>query len=159
MEAGNFAINDFLKTSFAHSNHQRAGMPGRLRFPAGTEKIDNLVVKILAAPVPALGAGELFDAAAQAVEAKNMGRLLQLAFQLLAQMGKEKQFKPFALAAWLARSFKLDSNTCSHGNLGRRRRRLVIGIDAQTEAAQHLFQGEREFADGYGLRACNSCLK
>jgi hypothetical protein len=120
-------------------------LTGALSFPATAQILDDLVVEVLAAAVPAGGSGELLDAIAQAMKAKDVGRLIQLAFEFLAQLGEEKKLE--ALCGGVAG--QLVEVGIEHARPGLRRvTGLAIGIDAKAEVAEDFFQRDGELADG-----------
>ena len=72
-----------------------------------------------------MGAGELFDAAAQATEAQDLRGLIQFAFDLVAQVGKEEKFAAFA--GGVGQSAEVDSKSEAHGSPFNSDRRLFCG--------------------------------
>jgi broad specificity phosphatase PhoE len=63
---------------------------------AVAEVVHNLIVQLLAAASPAPRARQLFDATAQAFEADDVRRSIEVLSQLIAQSREEREFKTFS---------------------------------------------------------------
>jgi len=132
----------------ALADDHRAGVGSVLRVQAVAQITHDLVVELLAAAVPASGAGELFDATAQSFEPDDLGRLAQLATEFGAQPVEKQQLETFT---------RIESELAEVGFRDRAEvgseclPRLWCGVAVayfDAEAAKDSGQGLGKFTDG-----------
>src|SRR5262245_14349221 len=130
-----------IKCKNGLENNQGAGFPGVLAGKATTEVGDDLVVEFLAASAPAFGADKLFDTAAQATEAQELGRATEFLPQFVAKLAKKHQLKAFA---------RFEGQQAQVGFDDARPRDIQrgIGLHFEAQSAQDLFERLGEFGCG-----------
>src|ERR1051325_1431493 len=150
--SGDFAIGDFLKQRLAHGatlsncvlHDNEIAVVGLFGREAFAEVLDDLVAQRLAAGAPALAARQLFDAAAQALEANHSRSGLKMRAEFGAEALEEKQFAAFA------------SGGGEFGKVGDCEFVEFVGVDAGAfrrthfvaEAAEDFFEGVGKLFNG-----------
>ena len=126
-------IHQSTNPSSALLHDQAAGDAFGFVGEALAEVVDDLVVEVLAAGAPALGAHQVLDAPAQAGKAQHGEAAIQLAAQHLAQPHEKHQLEAFAGFGRQARQIRdRDALGCQGGG--------HFGAHVEAEVLEHPFE-------------------